>query len=137
MPQVCIVNQSEWLEHLNLNCLTLNFIIMSKLENRVQLIGNLGAAPEIVNLESGKKIAKFSLATNDRYKNKQGETITDTQWHNVVAWNGTAGIIENYVEKGNRIGVVGKLTHRKYQDKDGNDRYITEVVCDELMLMDK
>jgi len=110
---------------------------MSRMENQVQLIGNLGAALEIKNLESGKKVATFSLATNERYKNKSGEMVDDTQWHNIVAWNGTAEIIEKYVEKGKRVGIQGKLTNRKYQDKDGNDRYITEVLCNEVMLFPK
>ena len=73
---------------------------MSTLRNKVQLIGNLGNDPEIVNLESGKKLAKFSIATNENYKNNNGERITDTQWHNVVAWGKTAELVENYVAKG-------------------------------------
>ena len=74
---------------------------MSTLRNKVQLIGNLGNNPEIITLESGKKLAKFSIATNESYKNAQGEKITDTQWHNVIAWNKTAEIIEKYLVKGN------------------------------------
>ena len=73
---------------------------MSSLRNKVQLIGNLGNDPEILNLETGSKLAKFSIATNESYKNKNGERVTDTQWHNVVAWGKTAEIIENYVTKG-------------------------------------
>jgi len=76
---------------------------MNTLRNKVQLIGNLGNDPEIITLESGKKLAKFSIATNESYKNSLGEKITDTQWHNVVAWNKTAEIIEKYVTKGNEI----------------------------------
>lgn len=110
---------------------------MNTLRNKVQLIGNLGANPEIINLESGKKLAKFSIATNDSYRNKQGEQVQDTQWHNIVAWNKTAEIIEKYVEKGKQVAVEGKLTNRKYQDKQGNDRYITEIVCNELLLLGK
>ena len=108
---------------------------MNTLRNKVQLIGNLGNDPEIITMESGKKLAKFSIATNDTYKNAQGERITDTQWHNVVAWGKTADIIESYVTKGKEVAVEGKLSHRSYDDKDGNKRYTTEVVCNELLLL--
>ncbi|NQW36487.1 MAG: single-stranded DNA-binding protein [Flavobacteriales bacterium] len=108
---------------------------MSTLRNKVQLIGNLGKAPEIITLDSGKKLAKFSIATNETYKNAQGEKVTDTQWHNVIAWNKTAEIVEKYLDKGKEIAIEGKLTSRSYDDKDGNKRYITEVVCDELVML--
>lgn len=110
---------------------------MNTLRNKVQLIGHVGNAPEILTLESGKKLAKFSIATNESYKNAKGEKITDTQWHNVVAWGKTAELVENYVPKGKEIGVEGKLTSRTYEDKDGVKRYITEVVCNELLLLSK
>jgi len=110
---------------------------MSTLRNRVQLIGNLGNNPEIITLESGKKLAKFSLATNETYVNTQGEKVTDTQWINIVAWNKTAEIIEQYLEKGNQVAIDGKLTNRSWEDKEGNKRYITEVVCNELMMLGK
>ncbi|SDS45575.1 single-stranded DNA-binding protein [Gramella sp. MAR_2010_147] len=110
---------------------------MSTLRNTVQLIGHVGNDPEIVNLESGKKLAKFSVATNESYKNAKGEKITDTQWHNIVAWGKTAELVENYVPKGKEIGIEGKLTSRSYEDKDGIKRYITEVVCHELLLLGK
>ena len=83
---------------------------MNTLRNKVQLIGNLGNNPEIITLESGKKLAKFSIATNESYKNAMGEKVTDTQLHNVIAWNKTAEIIEKYVTKGNEIAIEGKLT---------------------------
>jgi len=108
---------------------------MSNLSNKVQLIGNLGQDPEIINLKDGKQLAKFSLATQDRYKNAQGEQVTDTQWHRVVAFNGTASIIAQYVKKGNKIGVEGKLVTRAWDDKDGNKRYTTEVVCNEVLML--
>lgn len=108
---------------------------MSNLTNRVQLIGNLGQAPVITNLDGGKKIAKFSIATSETYTNKQGEKVSDTHWHNIVAWNKTAEIIEKYVAKGNKIGIDGKLTSRSYDDKDGVKRYVTEVVCNEVLLL--
>ncbi len=108
---------------------------MNTLKNKVQLIGNLGQEPEIIELESGKKLAKFSIATNDYYYNKQGDKITDTQWHYVVAWGKTADIVERYIKKGQEIAVEGKLTSRSYQDAEGNKRYITEIVCSELLML--
>ena len=108
---------------------------MNTLRNKVQLIGNLGNTPEIINLESGKKLAKFSIATNESYKNSQGERVTDTQWHNIVAWNKTAEIIEKYLEKGNEVAIEGKLTSRSYETKEGEKRYITEIVCNELLML--
>ncbi|MBP2831570.1 single-stranded DNA-binding protein [Aquimarina sp. U1-2] len=110
---------------------------MNTLKNKVQLIGNLGQEPEIVNLESGKKLAKFSLATNDYYYDKKGDKITDTQWHNIVAWGKTADIIEKYVNKGQEIAIEGKLTSRSYEDNTGQKKYITEVVCNELLMLGK
>ena len=108
---------------------------MNTLRNKVQLIGNLGNNPEIITLESGKKIAKFSIATNETYKNAQGEKITETQWHNVIAWNKTAEIVEKYLEKGKEVAIEGKLTSRSYDDKEGNKRYITEIVVNELLML--
>ncbi|KGL62481.1 single-stranded DNA-binding protein [Polaribacter sp. Hel1_85] len=108
---------------------------MNTLRNKVQLIGNLGNNPEIITLDSGKKLAKFSIATNESYKNAQGEKVTDTQWHNVIAWNKTAEIIERYLEKGNEVAIEGKLTSRSYETKEGEKRYVTEVVCNELLML--
>ncbi|WP_431166686.1 single-stranded DNA-binding protein [Tenacibaculum halocynthiae] len=108
---------------------------MNALKNRVQLIGNLGNDPEIITLESGKKLAKFSIATNETYKNSAGEKVTDTQWHNIVAWNKTAEIIEKYLQKGSEVVIEGKLTSRSFDDKEGNKRYVTEVVCNELLML--
>ncbi|MBI6120712.1 single-stranded DNA-binding protein [Salegentibacter maritimus] len=108
---------------------------MSTIRNKVQLIGNVGKEPEIVNLDSGKKLAKFSVATNENYKNGNGERITDTQWHNIIAWGKTAELVEKYVGKGKEVGIEGKLTNRSWDDKDGNKRYITEIVCNELLLL--
>jgi len=110
---------------------------MSTLRNKVQLIGNLGANPEVVNLESGKKLAKFSIATNESYKNAKGEKVEDTQWHNVIAWGKTAEIVENYLTKGNEVAIEGKLVNRNYEDKEGNKRYVTEVVASELLMLGK
>ncbi|MCK5815016.1 MAG: single-stranded DNA-binding protein [Flavobacteriaceae bacterium] len=108
---------------------------MNTLRNRVQLIGHLGKNPEIITLDSGKKLAKFSIATNESYKNAQGEKVQNTEWHNVVAWNKTADIIEKYLEKGSEVAIDGKLTSRSYDDKEGNKRYVTEVVCNELLML--
>ena len=110
---------------------------MNALKNKVQLIGNLGNDPEIVLMESGSKLAKFSLATNETYKNSEGEKVTDTQWHNIVAWGKTAEIAESYLEKGKEIIIEGKLVHRSYETKEGEKRYITEVKCNELLMLGK
>ena len=108
---------------------------MNNLRNKVQLIGHLGMNPEIKNLDAGKKLAKFSIATNESYQNAKGEKIQDTQWHNVIAWGKTAEIIEKYLKKGNEVAIEGKLINRSYDDKDGNKRYITEVVVNELLML--
>ena len=108
---------------------------MNNLKNKVQLIGNLGMNPEIKNLDSGKKLAKFSIATNESYRNAKGEKIEETQWHNLVAWGKTAEIIEKYVKKGNEIAIEGKLVNRNYDDKDGNKRYVTEVLVNEILML--
>ena len=108
---------------------------MNALRNKVQLIGNLGNDPEIITLDSGKKLAKFSLATNEYYKDADGQKQTKTDWHNLVAWNKTAEIIENYVTKGKEIAVEGKLTTRSYETKEGEKRYITEVVVNEVLML--
>ena len=108
---------------------------MSTLRNKVQLIGNVGQTPEIKNLESGKKVASFSIATNEFYKNSNGEKVQDTQWHNVVAWGKTAEIVENYVGTGKEIAIEGKLTTRSYESKEGEKRYVTEVIASEILLL--
>ena len=108
---------------------------MNALRNKVQLIGNLGNDPEVITLDSGKKLAKFSIATNESYKNAKGEKVTDTQWHNVIAWNKTAEIVEKYLVKGNEVAVEGKLTSRSYEDKEGVKKYITEIVVNELLML--
>ena len=107
------------------------------MKNSVQLVGNVGQDPEIKNLEGGKKVANFSIATNESYKNDKGEKVDQTEWHRVSAWGKTAEIIEKYVSKGKEIAIEGKLTHRSYDDKDGVKRYITEVVANEVLLLGK
>ncbi|GAL64563.1 single-stranded DNA-binding protein [Algibacter lectus] len=108
---------------------------MSTLKNKVQLIGNVGNEPEITNLENGKKVAKFSIATNESYKDSKGEKVTNTQWHNIVAWGKIAEIVEKYVGKGKEVALEGKLTSRSYETKEGEKRYVTEVVIDEILLL--
>ena len=108
---------------------------MNSLRNRVQLIGNPGMDPEVKELDKGKKMAKFSLATNDYYRNANGERVDETQWHNVVAWGKTAELVEKFVKKGREIGLEGKLINRSYETKDGERRYVTEVVLNDLLLL--
>ena len=108
---------------------------MNSIRNKVQLIGNLGNNPEIINLESGKKLAKFSLATNESYTNASGEKIDKVEWHNLVAWGKTCDIIEKYLTKGKEVAVEGKLTSRYYETKEGEKRYVTEVVVNELLML--
>lgn len=108
---------------------------MYALKNKVQLIGNLGNKPEIRTTEAGKKIARFSIATNEVYKDPNGERITETQWHNLVAWGKVADIAEKYLEKGSEVVIEGKLVNRNYSGKDGNKKFITEVQVNEMLLL--
>lgn len=108
---------------------------MKSLKNSVYLIGNLGAAPEVKNLDKGKKLALFSLATSDNYKNQKGELEKNTQWHRIVAWGKLAEIIEKYLEKGSEIAVQGQITYRKYEDKSGQTKFTTEIVANEMMML--
>ncbi|KUJ61155.1 single-stranded DNA-binding protein [Flavobacteriaceae bacterium CRH] len=110
---------------------------MNAIKNRVQLIGNVGNDPEIKTLESGKKLAHLTIATNESYKNDKGERVEQTEWHRVTAWGKTAEIIEKFVVKGKEVAVDGKLTHRSYDDKNGEKKYITEVVVNEILLLSK
>lgn len=107
------------------------------LRNQVQLIGNLGRDPEVKHFDDGKVRATMNLATNGYYTDKKGERVEDTQWHNVVSWGNNAKIAEKYLKKGSELAVQGKLTHRSYEDSDGNKRYITEVVVQELVMLGK
>jgi len=108
---------------------------MNTIRNKVQLIGNLGSDPDVKQLESGKALAKLSLATNDQYYNKEGDKVEDTQWHNLVAWGKTAEVAEKYLKKGSEVAIEGKLTSRSYEDKEGQKKYITEVVINEILLL--
>ncbi len=108
---------------------------MNALKNKVQLIGNLGNAPEVKNTEKGKKLAKFSIATNETYYNAKGEKVTETQWHNLIAWGKVAELVEKYLTKGSEVAIEGKLMNNNYTDKDGNKRYSTEIQVNELLLL--
>ena len=109
---------------------------MSALNNKVQLVGYLGLAPEVKTLESGKNLATLSLATTERYKDSKGEKQENTQWHRIVAWGKTAEIAEKYLKKGSRVAIEGRLNNRSYEDKSGEKKYITEVVATEVLLLD-
>ena len=89
----------------------------------------------ITELDGGKRVARLTLATNEHYKNSQGERITNTEWHTVIGWGKLADIIEGFVAKGKEIAIEGKLTSRSYEDKEGNKRYVTEVVASEILLL--
>ncbi len=108
---------------------------MNALKNKVQLIGNLGNAPEVRNTENGKKLVRFSIATNESYRNSKGEKITETQWHNLIAWGKIADIAEKYLAKGTEVAIEEKLMNNNYTDKDGNKRYNTEIQVHELLLL--
>ena len=103
--------------------------------NKVILVGNLGKDPEVRHLDNGRAVANFSLATSETYKNKQGERVTNTEWHNVVLWTPLAEIAERFLKKGNQVYIEGKLTTRSWDDQDGNKRYTTEVVGREMTLL--
>ena len=108
---------------------------MYALKNKVQLIGNLGNAPEVRTTETGKKLVKFSVATNEVYRNANGEKIKETQWHNLIAWGKLADIAEKYLLKGTEVAIEGKLINRNYTDKEGNKKYVTEIQVNELLLL--
>ena len=110
---------------------------MYALKNKVQLIGNLGNAPEVRNTETGKKLVRFSVATNEQYKNAKGERVTETQWHNLIAWGKVADIAEKFLMKGTEVAIEGKLVNRNYMDKEGNKKYITEIQVTELLMLGK
>ncbi|MBK6391789.1 MAG: single-stranded DNA-binding protein [Saprospiraceae bacterium] len=105
--------------------------------NKVTLIGNLGRDPEIKHFEGGSSVAKFSLATNENYRDKNGEWKTETEWHDIVAWRHLAERAVKDLHKGSMVYIEGKLTHRKWQDKDGQDRYSTEIVANVLRSLEK
>jgi single-strand DNA-binding protein len=111
------------------------FIQMSV--NKAILVGNVGKDPEVRHLEGGISVARFTLATSETYKNKAGEQVKNTEWHNIVAWRQLADLAEKYIRKGSQIYIEGKITNRQYDDKDGIKRYINEIVADNIRLLGK
>ena len=103
--------------------------------NKVTLIGNLGKDPEVRHLESGASVANFSMATTETYKNRNGEKVSQTEWHNIVLWRGLAEISEKYLKKGDKIYIEGRIRTRSWQDKDDNTRYSTEIVGDNMIML--
>ena len=110
---------------------------MTSLSNSVHLIGRLGMDPKFFEFEGGKMKTTFSLATSDYYKDQKGDRVQETQWHNIVAWGKTAKIAADYLSKGKEIALEGKLTNRSYEDKEGNKKYITEIVANQILILDK
>lgn len=108
---------------------------MYALKNKVQLIGHLGNQPEIRTTESGKKLARFSVATNEVYRSAKGDKVTETQWHNLVAWGKVADLAEKYLKKGSEVAIEGKLINKSYTDKEGNKKYVTEVQVNEVLML--
>jgi len=104
--------------------------------NKAILVGNVGNEPEIRTLDNDTKVATFSLATSERYQDKSGQRQERTEWHRIVAWRGLAGTIEQYVHKGTKLYIEGRITYRQYKDKDGNDRFTTEIVANEMKMLD-
>ncbi len=104
--------------------------------NLVTLIGNVGKEPEIRNLDGGLIVASFSLATTESYKNKAGERVKNTEWHNITCWRHLAELAEKYIKKGSKLYIQGKITTRKWEDKDGNTRYTTDIIAQQIQLLD-
>lgn len=103
--------------------------------NKVILVGNVGKDPEVRHLDSGVAVTTFPLATSETYRNKEGQKVTNTEWHNVVLWRGLAEIAEKYVKKGNPLYIEGKIRTRSWDDKDGNKRYTTEIIADNMQML--
>ena len=103
------------------------------------LIGNVGRDPEVRYLEgnNGAKVATFTLATTERYRDRNGETRENTEWHNIVAWRNTADVVERYVRKGTQLYIEGRIRTRSWDDQSGNKRYTTEIIADTLQLLGK
>jgi single-strand DNA-binding protein len=109
---------------------------MRNLRNSVQLIGNLGVNPEVKEVANGSKMARFSLATSDTYKNQKGEKVTETQWHNLIIWGSQVEVAEKYLKKGSRIAVEGKLETTSYESKDGIKKYFTQIRVNDFVMLD-
>jgi single-strand DNA-binding protein len=105
--------------------------------NKVTLIGRVGGDPDVKRLENGTVVARFSLATSDSYKDKNGEFQETTEWHNVVAWRDLAERVEKYLKKGVLVYVEGKVTYRKYNDKEGVEKTVTDIVANAIRTLEK
>ncbi len=105
--------------------------------NKAILIGNVGNDPEVRHLEGGTPVANFSLATSETYNNRNGERVTQTEWHNIVVWRGLAEVVEKYVKKGSQLYIEGRIRTRSWDDREGNKRYTTEIVCDTMQMLGK
>lgn len=103
--------------------------------NKAILIGNLGKDPEVKTLDGGNKLAKFVLATSYTYKDKAGEKVSETTWHNILVWGKMADVVEKYMKKGDKVSVVGRIVNRSYTDKEGVKKYTTEINCDEFEML--
>lgn len=103
--------------------------------NKVILVGNVGNDPEIRHLDQDVKVARFRMATSETFKSKNGERVTTTEWHNIVLWRGLAGVVEQYVKKGSKLYIEGKITNRQYE-KDGETKYFTEIVANNMVMLD-
>jgi single-strand DNA-binding protein len=103
--------------------------------NKVILVGNVGKNPEIKHFDNDKSVATFSLATSESYTNKSGQKVTQTEWHNIQIWGGLSKVVENYVVKGMQLYIEGKIRTRSYDDKDGNKRYVTEIIGNTMQML--
>jgi single-strand DNA-binding protein len=103
--------------------------------NKVILVGNVGKDPEIRYLEGGTAVCSFPLATSESYRNRDGEKVTNTEWHNIVLWRGLAEIAEKYVKKGTQLYIEGRIRSRSWDDREGNKRYITEIIGDSMQML--
>ncbi len=110
---------------------------MKNLRNSVQLVGHLGKNPEITTLDKGKKIARFSMATNDYFTMQDGKKVNNTTWHNIVAWDLKAEFAEKNLAKGNEVLVQGRISNRSYTDKEGQTKYISEIIIHDVLKVQK
>jgi single-strand DNA-binding protein len=130
------INFKEESKYTEDDYLTSNYVIMRGV-NRVMLIGNLGKDPDVQYLEGNIAVAKFSLATTETYKDRAGKLISQTEWHTVVLWRGLAELAQKYLHKGSLVYIEGRLRTRSWEDKEGNKKFATEVVGDNLIMLDK
>ncbi len=107
----------------------------NSLRNRVSLIGNLGQDPQIRDLENGRKVVNFTIATNQGFRNAEGQKVQETTWHNIVAWNGLAETAAKYLRKGREVALEGRIAYRTYEDKQGVTKYITEIVLSDILFL--